>query len=139
MSTALLQATFEEHMSLYPSAVRPMPPRVQLAKPEDIGRNYALEERIAEIKAEIVAETPYEFYGRDRHHHEDIIEHISYEAPLNVRFAKLMRAAARTGVSDLALGMYFRALVEAAIKHQATLDLEKEADDEADDELVERL
>jgi len=131
MSTALLQAAFADHLSPYPPA--PLPRVVRLQKPEDVGRNYALEERVAEIKADIVAETPYEFYGRDRHHHEDIIEHISYEAPLNARFARLLRAAVRPSVSDLALGMYFRALVKDAIKHQAESDLEKEADVEDDD------
>jgi|GEM_PF-5749114 len=122
-------ADYADFHKSYPSLVPHLPAKIAPAP-----RNYALEERVAEIKAEIIAETPYLWCERDRHHHEDILEHLQYHGPLNERLQTLLRAAVRQAVSIEALGLCFRELVADAIGHQAELDLEKAADEEADDD-----
>lgn len=121
-------ADYADFHKSYPSLV----PHLR-AMPVTPPRNYALEERVAEIKAAIIAETPYLWCARDRHHHEDILEHLQYHGPLNERLQTLLRAAVRQVVSIEALGLCFRELVADAIGHQATLDLEEAADDDEAD------
>lgn len=109
-------------------------PSVKLPAVDPVSPGWGVVDRAAEIKADLIAGTPYKFYGGLRDHIADVLERLTIASRVEVFSSYIvdsLKPPADRVLDNEQLGWLFRRLVEKCIMDQAWQDVEESDEDEA--------